>query len=191
MAGLLKVDTIKNAGGVTVLDFSKISNTGRYIRKTIVQTNTSNYSSASAWTLGPTFDVIPDCQAGSLIKFFYSVPTRNDNTSWGGCYIEPQVRFNEGTWQSLGSCGYDGGVMYLGNGFIGTYRQIILIDPGQNSTFSIQFRLYFKPYNGTAGLNNALGHDINTVSGTAAVIAGADGLQHYIKTIVEELARYN
>jgi hypothetical protein len=81
--------------------------------------------------------------------------------------------------------------MYLGNASIGTYRQTILIDPGLSSTFTIQFRLYFRSFDGTVGLNNALGHDINAVSGTAALMSGNNGLQHFMHIIVEELARYN
>jgi len=192
MAGTLKVNSIKNAGGATVLDLAQLSNTGRYVKTTTLQTDTTNRTSGTSWTLGPTFDVIPNCQGNSLIKLFYSVPTRNDTANWGGGYIEPQVRFNEGTWQSLGSCGHDAAVMYLGNSFIGTYRQIILIDPGLSSVFSVQFRFYFRSYTDTMGWNNGnLGHDLNAISGTAALLSGNNGLQHYAHIIVEELARYN
>jgi hypothetical protein len=191
MTGTLKVDEIKNLNGVSKLRLDRLATNGRYTRTTTVQVDAANYSSTNAWTLGPTFGVINNLQANSLLKLFYAVPTRNESTSWGGCYIEPQVRFNEGTWQSLGSCGHDGGVMYLGNAFIGTYRQIILIDPGQAATFSAQFRLYFRSFDGTVGLNNALGHDLNSVSGTAPLISGANGQQHFTHLIVEELARYN
>lgn len=191
MAGTLKVNTIKNTGGATVLDLSRLSRTGRYVRTTTLQTDTTNRTSTTSWTLGPTFDVISNCQANSLIKLFYSVPMRNDSTSWGGGYIEPQVRFNEGTWQSLGSCGHDAGVMYLGNNFIGTYRQIILIDPVQSANFSVQFRFYFRSFDGTVGWNNGINHDTNVVSGTAPIMAGNNGLQHFAHIIVEELARYN
>lgn len=191
MAGTLVVDTIKNTGGVPVLDLDRLNSTGRYVRKAIVQTDTTNRTSGTSWTLGPTFDLISDCQANSLIKIFYSVPMRNDTTSWGGGYIEPQVRFDEGTWQSLGSCGHDGGVMYIGNYFIGTYRQIILIDPEQAADFSVQFRFYFRSFDSTVGWNNGINHDTNVVSGTAPIMAGANGLQHYAHIVVEELARYN
>ena len=191
MAGTLKVDQIKSLNGATTLTLDKFSSTGRYTRQTVRENDTTNYSSTTAWALASTFSVISGCQGNSLIKLFYSVPTRNNSTSWGGGYIEPQVRFNGGTWESLGSCGHDAAVMYLGNQFIGTYNQTILIDPGLSSEFSVQFRLYFSSYDGTIGLNNALGHATNTVSGTAPVIPGANGLQHYIHIIVEEIARYS
>ena len=187
----LITNMIKNTNGSNTINVSNFSTASRYTQRIITQVNTSNYSTTTAWALGPTFDLISNCQANSLIKMTYVVPTRNDSASWGGGYIEPQVNFNSGSWQSLGSCGHDASVMYLGNASIGTYRQTILIDPGLSSTFTIQFRLYFRSFDGTVGLNNALGHDINAVSGTAALMSGNNGLQHFMHIIVEELARYN
>jgi hypothetical protein len=98
------------------------------------------------------------------------------------------VRFNDEPWQSLGSAGYDGGVMSLGYACIASYQQTLFIDPGRSTPFSVQFRFYFKSYDGTVGLNNALGHDINLTSGTAALMSGNNGLQHYAHVIVQELA---
>lgn len=188
----LVTNTIKNSVGTTVIDFSKILATGRYRKNIYTQVDTSNYSATNAaWVLGPSFPIISGFQANSLVKLTYVVPTRNDTTSWGGGYIEPQVNFNSSGWQSLGSCGYDAGCMALGNAYIGTYRQTILIDPGLAVAFTTQFRFYFKAYDGTIGLNNALGHEINANSATASITSGNNGLQHFFHIIVEELARYN
>lgn len=187
----LVTNMIKTTAGGNAINVANFSANSRYTQRIITQVDTGNYSTTTTWALGPTFALITGCRANSLIKMTYVVPTRNNSTSWGGGYIEPQVSFNSGTWQSLGSCGHDASVMYLGNASIGTYRQTILIDPGLTSTFTVQFRLYFRAYDGTIGLNDALGHEINARSGTATLISGNNGLQHFMHLIVEELARYN
>jgi hypothetical protein len=187
----VRVSKIDNTSNNTVLDINKLSTTGFYSRQTVTQVDTANRTFTTTWALGPTFDVISNCQAGSLIHVSYYVPARNDSTSWGGLYTELQVRFNEGTWQSLGGSGYDGGVMRLGQASIGSYYQTILIDPAQTTNFSVQFRFYFRSYDGTAGVNNGVNHDVNVVSGTATIMSGNNGLQHFTHVVVEELARYN
>jgi hypothetical protein len=191
MASILEVNTIKDAGNDVAIDMSRIASTGRYSRQIITQVDSGSYSATTTWVLGPTFATITGLQGNSLLKLTYHVPTRNDSTSWGGGYLEPQVRFNGGTWQSLGSGGYDGGVMHLGYATICSYRQTILIDPGLTTAFTAQFRIYLKSYDGTFGLNNALGHEINITSGTATLMPSNNGLQHYMHLIVEEFARYN
>ena len=188
---VVRVNKIDNTSNNTVLDINTLSLTGFYSRQTVTQVDTTSRTFTTAWALGPTFDVIPNCQSRSLLHISYYVPARNDSTSWGGLYIEPQVRFNEGTWQSLGSSGYDGGVMRNGQASIGSYYQTILIDPAQTASFSVQFRIYFRSYDGTAGVNNGVNHDINVVSNTATIISGNNGLQHFTHIVVEELARYN
>jgi len=187
----IKVNKFDNTSNTTVLDVNNLSTTGLYSRQTITQIDTASRTFTTAWALGPTFDVIPDCQSGSLLHISYYVPARNDSTSWGGMYTELQIRFNEGTWQSLGSSGYDGGVMRNGQASIGSYYQTILIDPAQTSAFSVQFRFYFRSYDGTAGVNNGINHDINVTSSTATLMSGNNGQQHFTHIVVEELARYN
>ena len=184
----LSVSQITN--GTTTINTENIPpDKGYYSRQTITQVDTTSRSSVStAWTLGPTFSTITDLQPNSLLLLTFYVPTRNDSTSWGGGYIEPQVSFNSGTWQSLGSCGHDAGVMRLRNATIGNFYNTILLDPAQSSTFTAQFRFYFRSYDGTIGWNNGINHDINVVSGTAPIMSGNNGLQHYMHLIVEELA---
>lgn len=187
----VQVSNLLNSTGNSVIDVAAMSTTGYYARQTVTQVDTTNRTFTTSWAAGPTFDVISNCQSGSLLHISYYVPARNDDTGWGGLYTEPQVRFDEGTWQSLGSSGYDGGVMRNGQSSIGSYYQTILIDPAQAADFSVQFRFYFKSYSGTAGVNNGVNHDINVVSNTATIMSGNNGLQHYTHIVVEELARYN
>jgi hypothetical protein len=184
----LRVNGISSTDASQKINVLAMPADGYYVRKIVTQIDTTSRTSGTSWTLGPTFANITDLQAGSLLRISYHVPMRNDSTSWGGGYIEPQVRFNQGTYQSLGSSGYDGGVMNLGNAAIGSYFQSILIDPAQASGFSAQFRFYFRSYDGTVQWNQS--HDINNRSGTATLMPGDNGNQHFMNIITEELARF-
>jgi hypothetical protein len=111
---------------------------------------------------------------------------RNDNTSWGGIYLEPQVQFNGGTWQSLGSTGHE--MMTTSAMDIATYHNELLVVPGIATDFTAAFRFYFRGYEATVYLNNGSNHDINVVSGTATIMSGDNGNQHYFHILVEEFA---
>lgn len=151
-----------------------------------VQVDPNARTVTTAWAIGPTFTNITGFKAGSKVKLTYTVPCRNDDAGWGGMYIEPQVSFNGGaSWNSLGSSGYDGNVMVLNGGGIGTYTNVILIDPGMAADFSVQVRFYYKTYSGTGYVNSQ--HDLTAVSGSAPLMSGINGSQHYTKIIVEEV----
>lgn len=187
----MKATNLQDAAGNTAMDVAKVASTtaqgaGRYTRQVYTQVYTSSVSVGTGWTLGFTFADIGGFKAGSLIKMSYMIPSRNDSTSWGGTYIEPQIRYNSGTWQSLGSCGYDGGTMHSGSSDIASYHNSLLIDPSQSADFSVGFRFYFKTYDGTSTINGS--NDLNTISGTASLIGGVTGQQHYAHIIVEEHA---
>jgi hypothetical protein len=183
----LRVNGISSTDASQKINVLAMPADGYYVRKIVTQIDTTSRTAGTTWTLGPTFTDILDFQPGSLIKMSYQVPMRNDSTSWGGGYIEPQVRFNLGTYQSLGSGGYDGGVMNLGNAAIGSYMNSIFIDPAQTNVFSTQFRFYFKSYDGTIQWNQS--HDINVISATATLMPGDNGNQHFMHIIIEEYAR--
>lgn len=142
---------------------------------------------STSWSLGPTTPVYDNLNPLSRLKLFYQWPGRNDEVAWGGVYIEPQVCFKVdgvwGSWQSLGSSGYE--LMVNSVAEILTYSNTLFINPEINSVYSVQFRWYAKSYQGTAQLN--LAHDINAISGTATLMAGANGTQHYFHAIVEEV----
>lgn len=160
---------------------------GLYLRKCVTLVDSTSYTVTTAWSLTCQFSEILDFKAGSKIKISYHMPCRNDSTSWGGAYIEPQVSFNSGsTWFSLGSSGYDANIMNSGSPSIGSYFNSILIDPQISTNFSLKVRFYCASYDGTAWIN--LNHNINAISGNAPLISGNNGLQHYAHIIVEELA---
>ena len=183
----LRVNTI-SSGTDEKINVLAMPTVGYYTRQIVTQVDTTNRTSGTSWTLGPTFASI-SCAANSLIKFSYHIPMRNDAGGWGGMYIEPQVSFNGGTWQSLGSSGYEN--MTSSSADISSYDNQILVTPGITSAFTAQFRIYFRSYEGTVGLNNALAHEINTVSGTATIMSGDNGNQHYLHAVVEEMARFD
>jgi len=159
--------------------------TSYQILRTVVEVDSTNYSAGTSWTLGPTFSNLTGFQANSRVLVSYHFPMRNDATSWGGGYIEPQITFDNSTWQSLGSSGYDGAVMNNSSASIGSYFQQLLIDPGISTSFSVRLRFYFRSYDGTVTINQS--HSINTISNTATLMSGVNGTQHYCKVIVSEL----
>ncbi|MDY2585961.1 hypothetical protein [Winogradskyella aquimaris] len=152
-----------------------------------VQTDQTLRQVSPSWVLGPTFDNITGFKAGSHVKISYLVPSRNNaQGSWGGLYIEPQVSFDNGsTWNSLGSCGYDGGVMIQQSAAIGSYTNTLLIDPQQTTDFDVRVRFYYRSYADVAFINGQ--NSINNTSGTAPIMSGTNGLQHFTKVIVEEV----
>ena len=156
----------------------------RYLRQIINTIETATLSTSTAWTLGTTFGDYGGFRAGSILKITYTYPTRNDGTSWGGIYFEPQIRYNAGTWFSLGSRGHD--EMAIGGGLIGHMSNTFYLDPAQVADFSIGLRYYYRAYESTIILNGS--HEINNISGTAKLMSGNNGNQHYGNWIIEELA---
>lgn len=163
---------------------------GYYVRQAVVQVYSTGWTVGNSWALAMTFDSLPTFKAGSLIEMDYLFPCRNDDAGWGGMYIEPQVSFNGGsTWSSLGSSGYDGGIMHSGSADIGSYYNSMTIDPAQASDFTPRFRFYMKSYSSTSSINNGgSSNDINNISGTAAILSGNNGLQHFGRINVREIA---
>lgn len=188
MASLLKLDSIQDVSGNASLDVAKIAGTtSRYIRQSIVHYDTTTYNFSTTWAAG-TYTPTYTMKAGSLIKVFLHVPGRNDSTGWGGGYNELQWSVAGASYLTLGSGGYDGGVMNNGNQAIGTWNNTYLLDPGQSSDFTVIFRTYHKSYDSTFTINGS--HDINATSGSAS--GGEPNLtninQHFMHMIIEEYA---
>lgn len=186
----VKTTNLQDTSGNNAINVPKVAgNAARYTRQILNLVDTTDRTSGTTWTAGTTFGEMYGFKANSVLKISYMYPCRNDSTSWGGLYFEPQIRFNGGAWQSLGSRGYDA-VMELGNGSISFTSNIMFIDPGLASDYSIALRYYFRSYDGTVGVVNGNGHEINTTSGTASLMSGTNGQQHYGNWIVEELALF-
>lgn len=183
----VETTTIKQTDGTAKISTSLVSPTGYYIRQVNTQTDSTNRTSSTTWTAGPEFTTITGFQPNSLLRINYHVPMRNDSASWGGGYVEPQIRFDGGTYQSLGASGFSTVMDSSAGGTIGFYNNTLLINPAKTSAFTVQMRLYFKSYDGTVQING--GNDVNTTSGTATIMSGVNGLQHWTHITIEELAR--
>ena len=96
---------------------------------------------------------------------YLRVPARDNTTSWGGLYININVRVNGGTWYNLGNSGYDGGVMANSSNDIATSHHHKYLDfignagVSASSTYTVQFEVTCRSYNGTTTVNGS--HDIN------------------------------
>lgn len=189
IAPTLKTTNIKDTAGNQIASTTKLSSSARYVRQVFLGVDSSTYNFSTSWASGPGFGPFTNFSAGSFAKVFIHYPCRNDSTSWGGMYCEIQYQVNSGTWYSMGSCGYDGGVMNSAAPSIGTFNNTIILDPNQSSSFSLGFRTYFRSYDGTATLNGS--HNINSTSGTGSTAPNGSWTnydQHYCHIIVEEYA---
>lgn len=188
--GNLTLDTLKKIDGTVIVETNTLSLKGYMNRRVLTQVNTTTYTTSAtrrAFTLIHTFPVLSGFKSGSLIELSYHIPTRNDNESWGGIFIEPQVNINGSGWFSLGGTGYD--LMYSGARCIGSYYNNILFDPAQSIDFTLQFRFYMASYDGSTTINGS--HSIGTRSGTAngGDMSGDNSNQHYWTLKIEELAK--
>lgn len=193
-AGTVKATNLQDANSNTAMSVSKMTtNAARYTRQIICLSDTTDRSATTSWVAGTTFTEMTGFKGGSVLKIYYMYPCRNDSTGWGGLYFEPQIQFNTGTWYSLGSRGYDA-VMHNTSADIHWTENTMYVDPSAytgTSDFSMNLRFYFRSYDGTVGLNNSQGHDLNATSGTASNIGGGYNIyQHYGHWIIEELALF-
>lgn len=166
-------------------------NNGYFVRQIFSDIDTTERTFGTGWQLMYGTPDHVGFLAGSKVKIHVELPLRNDSTSWGGAYVEPQITFNGGTnWYSLGSSGYDGNVMYNQAQSIATYTRMLYIDPqahGVSGDFRVAVRIYCKTYDGTGYWNG--NHNLNATSGTASAINGFQNWnQHYARIHIEEMA---
>lgn len=184
----VKASTLTSPNG-NVIQTDLFDSESRFLRNAQAVYSSSGFGVGTSWSYRTELStLLTGFKANSIIQFSYYVPARNDSTSWGGLYIEPQIEFNEdGSWKSLGCSGYDGSVMINNHETIASYMNVLLIDPEQTSDFDVKFRFAMQSYDGTTDINDR--HDINTVSGTASnIMSGINGRQHYFHLLVEEYA---
>ncbi len=148
---------------------------------------------SNTWILGPTFPVVNGFKSGSKVRIDYSVPSRTTASSNPNVYlsIEPQVSFDGGSWQSLGSSGFSAlsGRSSTPN-LYGNYANTLLIDPGLSDDYSVQLRLFYlrSAASGSDGwiqINQSQG--INNISGSAPLMSDVNGTQHFTKVIITEV----
>lgn len=187
----ISVSSVNDSSGTQKFNLETVSLDGYYTRKITPQSNTTTYTTSTTrrnFTLGPTFPNIVGCKAGSLIHLHFYVPTRNNDEAWGGIFLEPQVRFNSGSWFSLGGTGYD--IMLNSSRAIQSYTNSVLFDPQQTVDFDIQFRFYWASYDGSTTINGS--HSINSLNGDSPIDTNTTNAnQHYLTIKVEELAKWS
>ena len=155
--------------------------TGVYkIGKVVAEYDSANWShnSATTWKEWPTagFTNHTGFTGGNLLHIEYWIPMRNDSSSWGGGYIDTNITFNNGvSWRSLGTPGYDGGVMVASSGnAIHGQNQTYLITNTPSTDYSVQLRFMIKTYDSTVYVNQS--HDINRTGTAGFCPAGTDGI---------------
>lgn len=151
------------------------------IGKVVSEYNSSGRSSTSstAWVEWPAagFTNHTGFTGGSSIYIEAWIPMRNDNTSWGGGYVDTNITFDNGVaWRSLGNHGYDGGVMFNTSSSIHGENITYLVTGTPSTDYSVKLRFMFKPYTNGSTLNINSSHDINHTSVTGFCPAGTDGI---------------
>ncbi|MFZ3232725.1 MAG: hypothetical protein WA194_04280 [Patescibacteria group bacterium] len=68
---------------------------------------------------------------------------------------------------------------------IGSYSNTLLVDPVQSSDFTVKVRFYCRSYDGTVTMNGS--NNINAISGTAPLMSGDNGNQHFAHVVIEEV----
>ena len=99
---------------------------------------------------------------GSKICIHWRVPARNNESGWGGGYLDIQYSIDAGvTWATLGHSGYDGGTMVSGaDGISSTSGSTLLNVQEITDASQIQFKFLHLSYAGTLSINAT--HDIST-----------------------------
>ena len=200
---ILKVDKIIPASNAriefgTQVQFSNgdVGGTQYVLGKVVAESDTNDWThtSNSTWKEWPTagFTNHTGFTGGSTLHIEYWIPMRNDNSSWGGAYIDTNITFDNGVaWRSLGNPGYDGGVMASGSGNTIHGQNITMLVTGTPSTdYSVQLRFMVKSYDNSTNLYINQSHDVNRTATAGFCPAGSDGvsdtrlpgldsLQHY------------
>ena len=185
MSSQLIVDQIVTSDGVT-RPSGLIPASGYYLGKTIFDRDTSSYSTASGSFVDlVTFGNYSGFSPNSILEFYYHIPCRNDTGGWGGCYIEPNISFdNGGTWLSLGTTGYDGGVMtYSSANTIHYYDNTIMLYPQRSSSYTVRIKFRYKVYDGTVTVNGS--NDLNGRATGGTYLSGYE-YTHFLHYTIKE-----
>ncbi len=134
------------------------------INKSYVQNfpTTKTFTNANAQLLNVFPEITIQPYKKVYLKFY--IPTRSDADTWGGLYVNINVKIN-GTWYNLGNTGHDGGAMARNARKIHALNHEMLLDPitvlglPANQSYTLQIELTARSYDGTTIVNGS--HDIN------------------------------
>lgn len=159
---------------------------GYDIGKFYTEYTLNTYSVGTSFSDLMTWTNITGLKAGSFVEIYCYIPVRNDSTSWGGFFFEPNVSFNNGsTWYGLGNSGYNA-VMEYGQS-IHYYDNTYVIDPGFTSDWSIRLKWRGASYDGTTTIRSS-----NSVNETRSgynsnyLTTNNANMQHYPHYILKE-----
>jgi len=109
---------------------------------------------------GKTWDMFTKT-AGTSVMLSWRCPFRNHTDEWGGGYIDILLSVDGGDYMSIGTSGFDGGVMVLGAYAIGSMSGTLLLDlyVVRHAT-SIQIKFRHRSLDNTLTINGD--HDIDT-----------------------------
>lgn len=117
-----------------------------------------NYNFSGSWV---TFMQTPDWQCPPKTQgiWYFYLPVRNDQGSWGGARVRSYYRINSGSWQDLGDSGYaqnDNTMSYSDGGRIDHQCQSQQFDfSNETSNFTAGFRLDITHHNGDGWVNQS------------------------------------
>lgn len=129
-------------------------NRGRIVEKYSF-TDTTQRSHSTSWSQGMiSGDIVKEDDTDILLD--WRVPFRNDNSGWGGGYIDIQYSEDGGsTWTSIGNSGYDGGCMVSGGDGIGSMSGHHQFENLSTNNFKVKFM--HRSYDGTVQTNDSRG----------------------------------
>ena len=126
--------------------------------------SSSNVGVSSGWTnifQSPDFSIPKKSQ----LVMNFRCPIRNDDNSWGGCYVRMYYRVDSGGWVGCGNSGY---TTCMGNGkrMISGHDNTQTFDfLNKSSNFTLGFLAQGTTYSGSA--NTGGSHNLEGASGEA------------------------
>ncbi|WP_457559028.1 hypothetical protein [Candidatus Harpocratesius sp.] len=134
---------------------------GDEMGKIYVEEDNTNRTFGTNWADGMILQT-RTIHDGWDIKLHYELPTRNDDTGWGGGYTEVQYSINSGAWHSVGRSGYQ---LAMGSNAkeIRTDTRTVylqrseLTDAPATGDFDIQFKFRHRSYSGRLEINEDRG----------------------------------
>ena len=187
---IIKISSSNNTAQEVAEIWNKITN--KQYTHTYKETKIFNNWNAKLLTTTPIYTI----QKNKLIRFNLKVPSRSFVTTRGWLYIQINAKVNW-TWYNLGNCGYDGSVMSTNSLDINTYIENKLYDfiwnlwLDINNTYTLQFEITCRSYNGNVTVNGS--HDINKTSvnlWSRWPLQDWASDQNYTTIIIEEIERY-
>lgn len=132
--------------------------------KTWEERDNTNRNFSSTWATGFTTQTVT-IRDGFDCRYRYELPSRNDQTSWGGGYTLVQISVNGGAFQDVVDMGYQQS-MVNGGAIIHTATKTVYFDRGAfgipaTGDYTIQVRLRHRSYSGTLMINGSRGSSAN------------------------------